>query len=111
MGKALGDRPCDHLEGLAQPSTDSRRKPRQIRRFGELWGDPRLVEKLHERRTRWSVYMNPPDNGRGLLLPTMKSQIQALDRTQPSLPLIEGSSRHHDTRLQAAPARPASSRP
>ena len=71
-------------------------KPHQIRRF-KLSRDPRLVEKLHD---VVGVYMNPPDNAVVFSFDE-KSQIQALDRTQPGLPLKKGPSRHHDARLQA----------
>ena len=56
-------------------------KPHQIRRF-KLSRDPRLVEKLHD---VVGVYMNPPDNAVVFSFDE-KSQIQALDRTQPGLP-------------------------
>ena len=79
MGKALG---IDHvtIEGLAQYGL----KPHQIRRF-KLSRDPR-VEKLHD---VVGVYMNPPDNAVVFSFDE-KSQIQALDRTQPGLPLKKG---------------------
>jgi transposase len=60
-------------------------KPHQIRRF-KLSRDPRLVEKLHD---VVGVYMNPPDNAVVFSFDE-KSQIQALDRTQPGLPLKRG---------------------
>ncbi len=60
-------------------------KPHQIRRF-KLSRDPRLVEKLTD---VVGVYMNPPDNAVVFSFDE-KSQIQALDRTQPGLPLKKG---------------------
>ena len=71
-------------------------KPHQIRRF-KLSRDPRLVEKLHD---VVGVYMNPPDNAVVFSFDE-KSQIQALDRTQPGLPLKKGRAGTM-TRLQAA---------
>ena len=80
-------------------------KPHQIRRF-KLSRDPRLVEKLHD---VVGVYMNPPDNAVVFSFDE-KSQIQALDRTQPGLPLKKGRAgtmthdykRHGTTTLFAA---------
>jgi transposase len=80
-------------------------KPHQIRRF-KLSRDPRLVEKLHD---VVGVYLNPPDNAVVFSFDE-KSQIQALDRTQPGLPLKRGRAgtmthdykRHGTTTLFAA---------
>jgi len=80
-------------------------KPHQIRRF-KLSRDPRLVEKLTD---VVGVYMNPPDNAVVFSFDE-KSQIQALDRTQPGLPLKKGRAgtmthdykRHGTTTLFAA---------
>ena len=80
-------------------------RPHQIRRF-KLSRDPRLVEKLHD---VVGVYMNPPDNAVVFSFDE-KSQIQALDRTQPGLPLKKGRAgtmthdykRHGTTTLFAA---------
>ncbi len=80
-------------------------KPHQIRRF-KLSRDPRLVEKLHD---VVGVYLNPPDNAVVFSFDE-KSQIQALDRTQPGLPLKKGRAgtmthdykRHGTTTLFAA---------
>ena len=80
-------------------------KPHQIRRF-KLSRDPRLVEKLHD---VVGVYMNPPENAVVFSFDE-KSQIQALDRTQPGLPLKKGRAgtmthdykRHGTTTLFAA---------
>ena len=46
------------------------------------------------------LYLNPPDKAVVLCMDE-KSQIQALDRTQPTLPMKPGPGRHHDPRLQA----------
>lgn len=80
-------------------------KPHQVRRF-KLSRDPRLVEKLHD---VVGVYLNPPDNAVVFSFDE-KSQIQALDRTQPGLPLKRGRAgtmthdykRHGTTTLFAA---------
>ena len=80
-------------------------KPHQVRRF-KLSRDPRLVEKLTD---VVGVYMNPPDNAVVFAFDE-KSQIQALDRTQPGLPLKKGRAgtmthdykRHGTTTLFAA---------
>jgi transposase len=80
-------------------------KPHQIERF-KLSRDPRLVEKLHD---VVGVYMNPPENAVVFSFDE-KSQIQALDRTQPGLPLKKGRAgtmthdykRHGTTTLFAA---------
>lgn len=60
-------------------------KPHQLRTF-KLSRDPRFVEKLTD---VVGLYLNPPDKGIVLCVDE-KSQIQALDRTQPSLPLKKG---------------------
>ena len=58
--------------------------------------DPQLVEKV---RDIVGLYMNPPDNA-VVLCVDEKSQIQALDRTQPIFPLRPGlpEGRTHDYR-------------
>src|SRR6201997_4065417 len=52
----------------------------------KLSPDPQLVEKV---RDIVGLYMNPPDHAMVLCIDE-KSQIQALDRTQPMLPLQPG---------------------
>ena len=101
MGKALG---IDHVT-IWMVWRKYGLKPHQIRRF-KLSRDPRLVEKLHD---VVGVYMNPPDNAVVFSFDE-KSQIQALDRTQPGLPLKKGRAgtmthdykRHGTTTLFAA---------
>jgi transposase len=69
-------------------------KPHQVRTF-KLSNDPAFEAKLVD---VVGLYLDPPD--RALVLSVdEKSQIQALDRTQPGLPLKKG--RHPDPRLQA----------
>src|SRR5260221_7996717 len=74
--------------------------------------DPFFVEKV---RDVVGLYLNPPENALVLSVDE-KSQIQALERTQPNLPLglgyvegiTHGYTRHGTTTLFAAPmSRPA----
>lgn len=60
-------------------------KPHLTKTF-KLSRDKRFVEKLHD---VVSLYLNPPDRSLVLCVDE-KSQIQALDRTQPGLPLKKG---------------------
>ena len=46
------------------------------------------------------LYLNPPEHAL-VLCADEKSQIQALDRTQPGLPMQQGPVRDDDARLQA----------
>jgi transposase len=80
-------------------------KPHQIKRF-KLSRDPRLVEKIHD---VVGLYLDPPLHAVVFSFDE-KSQIQALDRTQPGLPLKKGRAgtmthdykRHGTTTLFAA---------
>jgi transposase len=80
-------------------------KPHRVRTF-KLSRDPRFVEKLED---IVGLYLNPPEHALVLSLDE-KSQIQALDRTQPGLPLKKGRAqtmthdykRHGTTTLFAA---------
>ena len=80
-------------------------KPHQSKTF-KLSTDPFFVEKV---RNVTGLYLNPPDNAMVLCVDE-KSQIQALNRTQPTLPLglghVEGYThdyvRHGTTTLFAA---------
>lgn len=60
-------------------------KPHRVKIF-KLSNDPRFAEKLE---TIVGLYLNPPEHAIVLSLDE-KSQIQALDRTQPGLPLKKG---------------------
>lgn len=60
-------------------------KPHRVETF-KLSSDPRFVEKLTD---VVGLYLNPPEHA-VVLSCDEKSQIQALDRTQPSLPLKPG---------------------
>jgi transposase len=80
-------------------------KPRPVETF-QFSSDERFEEKLED---VVGLYMNPPDNAI-ILCVDEKSQIQALERTQPLLPLPENiparrgpdSERHGTTTLLAA---------
>jgi len=60
-------------------------QPHRIRQF-KLSNDPNFVDKLHD---VVGLYVNPPEHAIVLSVDE-KSQIQALDRTQPGLPLKKG---------------------
>jgi transposase len=60
-------------------------KPHQVRTF-KLSRDPEFIEKLED---IVGLYLNPPEHAI-VLCADEKSQIQALDRTQPSLPMKKG---------------------
>ena len=68
-------------------------KPHRIKTF-KISNDPAFAEKVVD---IVGLYMNPPSNALVLCVDE-KSQIQALDRTQPGLPLSPGrvASRTHD---------------
>lgn len=68
-------------------------KPHRLETF-KLSRDPYFVEKVHD---IVGLYMNPPDKALVLCVDE-KSQIQALNRTQPALPLSFGyaETRTHD---------------
>lgn len=60
-------------------------KPHQMETF-KLSNDPHFVEKLND---IVGLYLNPPEHAM-VLCCDEKSQIQALDRTQPGLPMKKG---------------------
>ena len=80
-------------------------KPHQVKTF-KLSRDPNFVEKVND---IVGLYINPPDKALVLSVDE-KSQIQALDRTQPGLPMKKGRAgtmthdykRHGTTTLFAA---------
>ena len=65
--------------------TQHRLQPHRVENF-KFSNDPRFVEKL---RDVVGLYLNPPEHALVLSVDE-KSQIQALDRTQPLLPLRPG---------------------
>ena len=71
-------------------------KPHLVKTF-KLSNDPKFEEKLVD---VVGLYLDLPDQAVVLCMDE-KSQIQALDRTQPGLPMKQGPGRHHDPRLQA----------
>ena len=68
-------------------------KPHRLKTF-KISNDPRFAEKVKD---VVGLYMNPPDNAMVLSVDE-KTQVQALDRTQPKLPLRPGQveRRTHD---------------
>jgi hypothetical protein len=70
-------------------------KPHLVKTF-KLSRDKHFLEKLVD---VVGLYLNPPDKSLVLCIDE-KSQIQALDRTQPGLPMKKGrllqAQRHHD---------------
>src|SRR5512135_879714 len=72
-------------------------QPHRVETF-KLSNDPRFEEKLVD---VVGLYLNPPDKAVVLCLDE-KSQVQALDRTQPSLPMKKGRAGTMTPRLQAA---------
>jgi transposase len=80
-------------------------KPHRVKRF-KLSNDPQFAEKVED---IVGLYLNPPEHALVLCVDE-KSQIQALDRTQPGLPLKKGRcgtmthdyKRHGTTTLFAA---------
>ncbi len=88
-------------------------KPHLVKTF-KLSNDPLLVAKLQD---VVELYMNPPEHALVLSIDE-KSQIQALDRTQPGLPLKKGRAEimTHDyerngttTLFASSPAEPSTS--
>lgn len=63
-------------------------KPHRVETF-KVSRDPRFVEKLED---VVGLYLNPPDKALVLCVDG-KSQVQALDRTQPGLPLKKAERR------------------
>jgi hypothetical protein len=80
-------------------------KPHRVGTF-KLSNDPRFVEKL---RDIVELYLAPPDRSVVLCIDE-KSQIQALDRTQPLLLLAPGPSSDARTTTCATEPRPCSPR-
>ena len=70
----------------------------------KLSRDPQFVDKV---RDVVGLYLNPPERA-VVLCVDEKSQIQALDRTAPILPMLPGRARARHPRLQALTAPRAS---
>ena len=60
----------------------------------KLSNDPKFAEKVVD---IVGLYLNPPDKA-VVLCVDEKGRIQALDRTQPGLPMKKGRARNDDTR-------------
>ena len=75
-------------------------KPHLVHRF-KVSRDPLFVEKLED---IVGLYMSPPEHAL-VLCRDEKSQVQALDRTQPGLPLKKGraATMMHDYKRNARP--------
>ena len=71
-------------------------KPHRVESF-KISHDPEFAAKLDD---VVGLYLNPPEHALVLSVDE-KSQIQALDRTQPGLPMKKGRGADHDARLQA----------
>jgi transposase len=71
-------------------------KPHLIKTF-KISRDKNFADKVED---VVGLYLNPPNKALVLCVDE-KSQIQALDRTQPGLPMKKGRAGHHDPRLQA----------
>ena len=92
-------------QGLSKSSVhriwqDHQIKPHLTKSF-KLSRDPRFLEKLTD---VVGVYLTPPQNA-VVLCVDEKSQIQALDRTQPGLPLKKGrcGTMTHDYKRNGTP--------
>lgn len=78
-------------------------QPHRVEKF-KISNDPKFEEKV---RDVVGLYLNPPDRALVLCVDE-KSQIQALDRTQPGLPLKKGRAATPSTRAPAASSASAS---
>jgi len=103
--RAMAKAQCISKSTVQRIWDDHQLKPHLARSF-KLSRDPRFIEKLTD---VIGVYLTPPQNAIVLCVDE-KSQIQALDRTQPGLPLKRGRcgtfthdyKRHGTTTLFAA---------
>ena len=81
MAKAVGI----SLRSVQRIWAEAGLKPHLVRKF-EVSNDPQFAEKVTD---VVGLYLNPPDKALVLCVDE-KSQIQALDRTQPGLPMKKG---------------------
>jgi hypothetical protein len=79
-------------------------QPHRVENF-KLSKDPQFVEKV---RDIVGLYLNPPDRAIVLCVDE-KSQVQALNRTQPILPLAPGVPATGPNRVQKFPITPRKS--
>lgn len=120
ISKTLGSKPATSTHWTVRAmATETRLSKSTVHRFFQLFGlqphrtrsfklstDPFFVDKLHD---IVGLYLNPPDKALVLCVDE-KSQVQALERTQPLLPMgfgyVEGVThdykRHGTTTLFAA---------
>jgi hypothetical protein len=91
-GRAMAEKVGISLGSVQRIWADHGLQPHRIRTF-KLSRDPAFVDKLHD---IVGLYIDPPKHA-VVLSVDEKSQIQALDRTQPGLPMKRG--RCHDPRL------------
>jgi len=84
MAKAQGVSPATVQRNLDAHGL----RPHRIRTF-KLSNDPLFTEKLSDVVGLYGLYLNPPEKALVLCVDE-KSQIQTLDRTQPSLPMKPG---------------------
>src|SRR6267143_4649490 len=89
-----------HSQGVSKSTVNNiwrahNLQPHRTKTF-ELSRDPKFLEKMTD---VVGLYLNPPQQAIVLCVDE-KSQIQALDRTQPGLPIKPGRCGNHDPRLQ-----------
>ena len=104
-GRAMAKAAGISLRSVQRIWTAHGLKPHRVRTF-KLSRDPKFVEKVHD---IIGLYLDPPEHALVLAVDE-KSQIQALDRTQPGLPMKKGRlgtmthdyKRHGTTTLFAA---------
>ena len=96
LGKELGVSDTTILRAWRQNGL----KPHLVRGF-KVSRDPKFVEKLED---IVGLYLSPPEHAL-VLCCDEKSQVQALDRTQPGLPLKKGraATMTHDYKRTARP--------
>jgi len=89
-----------HSQGVSKSTVNNiwrahNLQPHRTKTF-KLSRDPKFLEKMTD---VVGLYLNPPQQAIVLCVDE-KSQIQALDRTQPGLPIKPGRCGNHDPRLQ-----------
>jgi transposase len=89
--RSLADRLGIGKDTVARIRRDHRLKPWRVETF-KVSDDPRFEEKLVD---VVALYLNPPERA-AVFCFDEKTQCQALDRTQPSLPMKPGPGRHAD---------------
>jgi transposase len=95
-GRAMAKAAGISLRAVQRMWTAHGLQPHRVKRF-KLSKDPEFAAKLQD---IVGLYVDPPAHA-VVLSVDEKSQIQALDRTQPGLPMKKGQGRDHDLRRQA----------